>query len=414
MPTHCCVPECTKKGYQEDDGTKVSYFKFTTENVMKKKWLHAIRRDEGKHFKVTENTKICSRHFREGDIKKSLAGKNELRDGVVPSVFPWIRTSPRKRKNPAERNFELTASKRSASRKLSSSAVSVEELTSEVVPDLPDCSLKVEDETQTDFTEQEAYLREIIDNNRKMIHKLEQELQELKRQLQDAQRQNDVLNKRLFNFENCKSKDSNAAFYTGFQSWDTFMAVFEYLDPGERGENISYWRSTTENNSDYSEDYLLTKKGRARSLRPIDEFFMVMCRLRQGFLEDHLAQLFNVSASTVSRIIITWDNFMFFKFGQINIWPSRKVIDTTMPEAFKGKYKSTRVIIDCTEVRCQMPSSLQLNGELFSSYKNHTTLKGLVGISPGGELSYIHKPTVHRLYLRSRNCQKEWIFRSTI
>ena len=109
----------------------------------------------------------------------------------------------------------LTASK-SASRKLSSSAVSVEELTSEVVPDLPDCSLKVEDETQTDFTEQEAYLREIIDNNRKMIHKLEQELQELKCQLQDAQCQNDVLNKRLFNFENCKSKDSNAAFYTGF------------------------------------------------------------------------------------------------------------------------------------------------------------------------------------------------------
>ena len=68
----------------------------------------------------------------------------------------------------------------------------------------------------------------------------------------------------------------------------------------------------------------------------------------------------------------------------------QKVIDTTMPEAFKGKYKSTRVITDCTEVRCQnMPSSLQLNGELFSSYKNHTTLKGLVGISPGGAVTFI-------------------------
>ena len=73
-----------------------------------------------------------------------------------------------------------------------------------------------------------------------MIHKLKQEIQELKRQLQDAQRQNDALNKRLFNFENCKSKDSNVAFYTSFQSWDTFMAVFDYLDPGKRGENISY------------------------------------------------------------------------------------------------------------------------------------------------------------------------------
>ena len=78
MPTHCCVPECTKKGYREEDGTKVSFFKFPIENAMKKKWLHAIRREEGKYFKVTKSTRVCSRHFREGDIKKTLSGKNEL------------------------------------------------------------------------------------------------------------------------------------------------------------------------------------------------------------------------------------------------------------------------------------------------------------------------------------------------
>ena len=60
-----------------------------------------------------------------------------------------------------------------------------------------------------------------------------------------------------------------------------------------------------------------------------------------------------------------------------------------MPEDFKQKYSSTRVIIDCTEVRCQMPSSLHLNGELFSNYKHHTTLKGLIGISPGGAITFI-------------------------
>ena len=42
-----------------------------------------------------------------------------------------------------------------------------------------------------------------------------------------------------------------------------------------------------------------------------------------------------------------------------------------------------------TEVRCQMASILQLNGELFSSYKNHITLKGLVGFSPGGVVTFI-------------------------
>ena len=72
-------------------------------------------------------------------------------------------------------------------------------------------------------------MREIIDDNYK-IHKIEQKIEERKCQLQDTQQQRDTLNKRLFNFENCKSKDSNAACHTGFQSWDTLMAVFEYLD----------------------------------------------------------------------------------------------------------------------------------------------------------------------------------------
>ena len=56
-----------------------------------------------------------------------------------------------------------------------------------------------------------------------------------------------------------------------------------------------------------------------------------------------------------------------------------------------GPVKSlhTRVIMDCIEVSCQMPSSLKLNGELFSSYKYHTKIKGFVGISPGGAITFI-------------------------
>ena len=170
MQTLCCVPECTKKGYREEDGTKVSFFKFPIENPMKKKRLHAITRDEGKYFNVTKSTRVCSRHFREGDIHKSLSGKNELKNGVVPSVFPWIRTSPRKRKEPMERHFEETASK-SGSWKLSSSVVVVEELSNEMVPGVSDLSSQFENvETQTDLTEHEAYLTEIID---KRIYKLE-------------------------------------------------------------------------------------------------------------------------------------------------------------------------------------------------------------------------------------------------
>ena len=181
---------CGKKRPRDPDKKLIS-----DREPVKKKYLHAIRGDEGKHFKLTENTKICSQHFRKGDITNASREKMNQEMELSLLCFHGFRTSPRKGKEPAERNFELIASK-SASQKLSTSAVVLEELSNEssnelsneMVPDLPDCSLKVEDETQTDFTDQEAYLREIIDNNNEKIHKLEQEIEERKRQLQDTQR----------------------------------------------------------------------------------------------------------------------------------------------------------------------------------------------------------------------------------
>ena len=128
------------------------------------------------------------------------------------------------------------------------------------------------------------------------------------------------------------------------------------------------------------------KPGRRRLLHPKEELFITLCRSRQGFGEEHLAHLYGVSQATISRIIITWVNFLYLKFKDVPMWPSRELINKHMPQQFKEKYPSTRVIIDCTEVQCQMPSSLRLNSELFSSYKNHITLKALVGITPGGAL----------------------------
>ena len=41
-----------------------------------------------------------------GYIVKTIAGKNELKAGV-PSVFPWVRTSPREGKEPTVRNMDI-------------------------------------------------------------------------------------------------------------------------------------------------------------------------------------------------------------------------------------------------------------------------------------------------------------------
>lgn len=133
VPTHCCVLGSSKKGYRNRDGTKRSFFKFPIDNLqMKKKWLHAIRRDEGKHFKVAQHTKVCCLHFRQGDIVKTLAGKNYLKAGVVPSVFPRVRTSPRKRKEQTVRNLHTAVSSNLTRRKLETSDVIMDEVENEM------------------------------------------------------------------------------------------------------------------------------------------------------------------------------------------------------------------------------------------------------------------------------------------
>ena len=390
MPTHCCVPQCTKKGYIEPDGSKTSYFVFPSDKALQKNWLHAIRREKGKNFNLLPTTKVCSRHFKESDFKKTFTGRVHLKPGSVPSMFPWIRTSPRKRKAPTMREFpsaELPRVREENQGSEEEGDGKADASTQTSSDDLADMSTQ----TTSDISGERdtLHLKDALSKANENISILNEKLEELKNQLALMQRKNEHLQSRLFTSERFLSSDSNTAFHTVFPSAKVFMTFYRFFDEGEDGANIKYWSSSGQSNGQTNQDSERKRAGQPRTLKPIDEIFLAMCRLRQGFPVAHLAHLFNISQPTASRIIITWINYMFLTLGSMNIWPSRKVVDKTMPEAFKAQYSSTRVIIDCTEVRCEMPSSLHLNGELFSSYKKHTTLKDLVGISPGGAITFV-------------------------
>ena len=62
-----------------------------------------------------------------------------------------------------------------------------------------------------------------------------------------------------------------------------------------------------------------------------------------------------------------------------------------MPASLKENYPNTRVIIDCTELFLEMPSQQRTQSATcaFSNYKHHNTAKGLVGISPKGDLTFV-------------------------
>jgi len=184
MPTSCCVPQCNQQGFSTSTGEKVSYFALPTLPQRRKQWLHAIRRDEGKFFKITSSTKVCSLHFRSEDLRKSLNGRIYVVEGGVPSKFAWSVPSPRKRKAPTERPPLLTNRKRLADSSSSTEAT--------------DCIAESTNEPETiDIVSEQQQAEETDSQTREYIKTLEEELATLKIELTKLREENYELKEKL-------------------------------------------------------------------------------------------------------------------------------------------------------------------------------------------------------------------------
>ncbi|XP_078325852.1 uncharacterized protein LOC144622810 [Crassostrea virginica] len=74
---------------------------------------------------------------------------------------------------------------------------------------------------------------------------------------------------------------------------------------------------------------------------------------------------------------------------ELDIWPSREIIDEHMPDDFARKYPATRVILDATEIPIAKPSNVDAQSMTWSTYKHKNTLKTMVGCSPRGVITYV-------------------------
>ena len=138
-----------------------------------------------------------------------------------------------------------------------------------------------------------------------------------------------------------------------------------------------------------------------RSLSPDAERLMTLMKLRHNFPELDLAQRFSVSQATVSQIFSAWVLCLYHTFKEINIWPSRALIDTYMPKEFKERFPSTQVIIDATEFPLEKPSNPDVQAATWSNYKNSNTLKLLVGVSLNGVITFLSPRLVAEFLTKS-------------
>ena len=126
------------------------------------------------------------------------------------------------------------------------------------------------------------------------------------------------------------------------------------------------------------------------AISPRISFILTLVRLRRNFDVKHLMCLFKTSEGTVTNTILTWINYMYIKLGSLCIWPDASQVKINMPNSMKEKFPNVKCIIDCVEFKIVVPSSLVLHKMMYSDYKSHITVKGLVGITPGGGFTFIY------------------------
>lgn len=358
--------------------------------------VQARRKGGVDQFKITNATRVCQFHFKPDEIRVSKGiGRKTLLRGSVPSISKFKQSEEKNvRKLPPKRLFTTAEKENSVDGESSviSNADHVVEILSESETELSDAQKDTTNSCeQCSFLWQNMKFLEDENNN------LQMELQHLRRECtaETEKIENIEMGKHIYSYESVSMDKHHFKSATGLELEVFDSLTFSFLNPGENCENIKYHdtkKSTadTPNTSGSIPGKETPKKrGPHPSLSPVNQLFLLLVWLKNGFSLSHTAWLFHTPKSTVSRYIITWVNFVHFSLGSLPIWPTKQQVQETMPESFKRTYPTTRCIIDCTELFCQSPSSLNIQNGHFSHYKHHVTYKGLIGIAPSGAITFI-------------------------
>ena len=412
---YCCVPVCRNRSVPDPSLSFHTFPSGERRADVRRAWIHAIRREEGKDFKVTSNTRVCSAHFKAEDYQVSSYAntaafasdaptRRRLLSTAVPSVFPWRNGKAKKREAPKERTplpprkrrCPLKAVQPECSDSLESGphhhdhgpeseSALLEFVSKSSHPASAQTRLNDEDLASAiaadhDYTAVLPGGVPLPPGVLEHIRKLQEENQRLKDQ-------SCSLLAKSISLEAVKGDDEMFSACTGLPDHQVFQSLCEYLQP--KAERMLRWRgkatakqlqagAAKQENESRSYDRLLTVE---------EEFFAVLYRLRTGASVRFVARQLGINQAQFSFMFTTWINFLSHELEDLI-----KVL--TAKAALRGAasfkdFADTRMVIDCTEIFSERPSGLKARQQLFSNYKHHNTVKFLVGCSTNGSVTFV-------------------------
>lgn len=330
MPSTCVVPGCSGLGG----------FSFPKDPELSVKWRIAIKRqveDSGPGpvnlWKPSKSSRICHAHFKEEDFKATLSSAYSsnprkarfLKEGIIPSIFPW---SP-----PVQSQDEASSQ---SSNSQSSSPMPSTSSAPQSAPDDFIAPLNLDIGGEVEVHAMVEIVQGASDDNVSPAgtpNATPAAPIDIAIQVQvdsaecGAQTRQTGGFRQAFSIKDIKDDPEAVKFYTSFVSYKHFRHVLHCLGPAA-----------------YHLDY------KSRSLDTEDEFFLFMMKIRLNNEDQDLAYRFNISATVVSSIFLTWLQFLYFQLQGLVKFISKDVIDQHMPKDFKTKYPATRVILDATEI----------------------------------------------------------------
>ncbi|XP_042560535.1 THAP domain-containing protein 2-like isoform X2 [Clupea harengus] len=213
--SYCCVPEC-RSYKRKESGKRKTFHRFPVNTAIRREWVVKIRRDVGQHFKIANNTRVCSDHFPDESFTKTLCGIRKLKEGVVPSLFTWSSIKPGRRTIVRTASHVATATCGEDAR----GDESCHSMGQDLQEDIACTSSEVETSlphSDHDYTQRPLSLEEQLQEACKSIARQEEEISTL--------RGNQFLLKRF------QCDDKQIQFYTGFRDYNTLKAVFTDLQP---------------------------------------------------------------------------------------------------------------------------------------------------------------------------------------
>ena len=243
--------------------------------------------------------------------------------------------------------------------------------------------------------------KKAIERNLNFIKNLCDMVKILNAQVQSLLDENKKLRKELDNLKTAESRcrcklpifeqllkiEKYVKFYTSIQSMNIFMKLHVFIYPYVR----QLWRGPKCTSTKIKRKFkqpIPKRMGPGRKLNSIDQFLLMLMKIRLNVPSHDLANRFNISDSSCCSIFASWLKASAMVMKSFVYMPDQGSINATKPPRFSA-INNLNSIIDCSEIFTETPKDHRLQRLLWFSYKHHNTLKFLIGVAPNSMIVFL-------------------------